>query len=107
MPTYDATMPGFDVGHWWNIDRALHKKVEIGSAVMVFFSVAAYDYKGKCGNLEGLDTTIALSLQALVLISDRWDDVPTSRLTTLDSAPFGVSKTRNVNETREIKSTFI
>jgi hypothetical protein len=75
---YDGQLPGFNINRWWDPRYAIVGKLPAGSAVMIFFSVRAYNYNQHFGAFDGLTKAIGLGALALVLVGDRWPNAEAS-----------------------------
>jgi hypothetical protein len=108
VPVYDGREKGFNLGRWWNSKNEYNKPLLVGSAVMVFFTVHGYDYAGRQVQMEGLDTALSFNVLSVVLISDSWDEVKSSKYEALDaSLSLGVDKKHSVTELDTYTDTIV
>jgi hypothetical protein len=108
VPIYDGREEGFNLGRWWDSKNEYNQPLLVGSAVMVFFTVRGYDYTGRQIQMDGLNTAISFNVLSIVLISDRWDEVKSSKYDSLDnSLSLGVDRKRSVTELDTYTDTIV
>ena len=97
----------FNVGRWWDHDRSRTAPLLPGSAVMVFFSARGYEYQGRYGKFEGVDTAIGLSVLSVVLVSNEWNAIWFSDYLHIGEEVFGVDGSRTIKELENIENVYV
>jgi hypothetical protein len=92
---------------WWDHKNAHTKELYPGSAVTVFFSVRCYDYNGRYGRFDGVNTAIAFNVLAVILISEDWDVVKSGEYLPLGDRALGVDGSRGMEEFNTVDDEII